>query len=57
MALFSTIVTFLVTNLGKPYKATKRMSSEAAGAALAKRLLTTRAAHCLSHMTPSGLAR
>jgi hypothetical protein len=57
MALFGTVLAFLVTNFGKTHKATKRAPSEATGTTLAKRLLTACAAHDLPHMTPSGLAR
>ena len=57
MALCGTVVTFLVTDFGVTHKATKRAPSEATDATLAKYLLTTCAAHGLSHMTPSGLER
>ena len=55
MALFSTIVILLVTNLGRTHKTTKREPSEAASAALTKRLLAACAAQDRSHMTLVGL--
>jgi hypothetical protein len=52
MALFGTVVTFLVTNFGKTHEATKRAPSEVTGAARAICLLTACAAQSLSHMNP-----